>query len=141
MGVWIGVDFDGTLVEYHSYNGIGTIGKSIMPMVRRVKRWLDRGIEVRIVTARVNHIPSVVKREVAGIEKWCLETFGIILPITCSKDFEMIELWDDRAVPISTNTGRILSCDELNRMRNYERSFSYVDSKNDLKKIKEDNSE
>ena len=53
MRGWIGVDLDGTLAEYHGWNG--SIGKPIAPMVDRVKRWLAEGVEVRIMTARVSN--------------------------------------------------------------------------------------
>ena len=50
---WIGVDLDGTLAEYHGWHDDGRIGKPILPMVARVKKWLAEGKEVRIVTERV----------------------------------------------------------------------------------------
>lgn len=46
------MDLDGTLAEYHGWNG--GIGKPIPGMVRRVKAWLAEGLEVRIFTARVS---------------------------------------------------------------------------------------
>lgn len=39
------------------------------------------------------------------IEAWCVEHIGQVLPITHEKDFNMVELWDDRAVQIIHNTG------------------------------------
>jgi hypothetical protein len=50
---WIGVDFDGTLAEYGSWQGPGHTGKPIPAMVERVKRWKEEGREVRIFTARI----------------------------------------------------------------------------------------
>ena len=49
---WIGVDLDGTLAKYGSWNG-GQIGDPIPLMVERVKQWIAEGVEVRIFTARV----------------------------------------------------------------------------------------
>lgn len=102
---WIGVDLDGTLAQYDRWRGVEHIGEPIEPMVERVKAWLAAGVEVRIFTARV-HEQSVVCIE--RIQLWCVEYLGQLLPITNVKDFDMIELWDDRAMAMETNTGRVL---------------------------------
>lgn len=110
---WIGVDLDGTLAEYHGWKGERHIGKPIPAMVDRVKAWIDRGIEVRILTARASKAAIEEGLEfdwdasIAAIEKWCVEVFGIKIQITAEKDFHMIELWDDRAVSVEFNTGKI----------------------------------
>jgi hypothetical protein len=104
MGAWIGVDFDGTLAMYPSEDGWPLPGSPIPLMLQRVKNWLHLGHEVRIVTARVSDASSR-RRHVALLEGWCLTHLGVILPITHEKDFEMIELWDDRAIQVIPNTG------------------------------------
>lgn len=104
--VWIGVDFDGTLAEYHGWNN-GHLGEPIPRMVNRVKQWLAEGREVRIVTARV--APCVGDREIGFqthlIAEWCKKHLGQHLEVTCYKDYNMIELWDDRSVQVIPNTG------------------------------------
>ena len=71
-------------------------------MVERVRTWLANGVCVKIVTARVAMgEPGVVR----VIEDWCEEHIGQRLPITCTKDFGMLALWDDRAVQVVRNTG------------------------------------
>jgi hypothetical protein len=106
---WIGVDFDGTLAHYDHYRGPGHVGEPIIPMVHRVKRWLLDGHDVRIFTARVSHGPEFPERDVQpaidAIEKWCRQHIGKVLPITNVKDYQMIELWDDRAIQVIANTG------------------------------------
>lgn len=113
---WIGVDLDGTLAHYDEWRGLDHIGEPIMPMVNRVREWLRQGIEVRIVTARVSHIHNELhaarkqelKAEIVDpISEWCLKHIGETLPVTCVKDFGMIQLWDDRAVSVWHNTGEI----------------------------------
>lgn len=94
---------DGTLAEYHGF-GDGEIGKPIEPMVRRVKRWLSEGRDVRIMTARVAN-PHERLGEKKKIRVWCQEHLGEVLEITNEKDYAMIELWDDRAVEVRKNTG------------------------------------
>lgn len=118
---WIGVDLDGTLARV-DYGKIydGTIGPPVPAMLERVKRWLAEGVEVRIVTARVaeplqcwegyehSDFAKGVAEQRALIEAWCLEHVGQVLPVTAQKDYAMIELWDDRAVAVEHNTGRVL---------------------------------
>ena len=105
---WIGVDLDGTLAVYTGWQGEHHIGEPIKPMVKRVKEWLDQGVEVRIFTARVGTTKDDrdISRVRATIESWCFQHIGVALPITNLKDFGMIELWDDRAVQVVKNTGR-----------------------------------
>lgn len=103
---WIGVDFDGTLAFYESGQW-PKIGRPIEPMVVRVRRWLEAGLEIRIFTARASDMDQV-----RLIEFWCKEHLGQTLPVTDRKDFSMVELWDDRAIRVEKNTGRILGCEE-----------------------------
>lgn len=108
---WIGVDLDGTLAEYHSKQGVAFVGKAIPAMVSRVRRWLADGETVKIMTARVCGAWGEHDRQeqVDLIQAWCEEYLGQRLDVTCAKDFEMIELWDDRAVTVEKNTGRCLT--------------------------------
>jgi hypothetical protein len=73
-------------------------------MQLRVHQWLMQGKDVRIFTARVCD-PSRT-HVVEAIEAWCVRHLGRKLPVTCSKDYHMTELWDDRAVQIIPNTGQ-----------------------------------
>lgn len=112
MNGWHAVDLDGTLAEDTGWFGMLHIGQPIQPMVDRIKRWRVDGEEVRIFTARMSH-PDANKRAVGryAIEKWCREHIGEVLPVTNIKDFEMIDMWDDRAVTVEFNTGRRIGPD------------------------------
>lgn len=99
---WIGVDLDGTLAEYHGWNA-GKIGAPIPAMVERVKAWLSKGREVRIFTGRVAD-----GYDVAPIRAWCKDNLGQELEVTSCKDKGMIELWDDKARQVKTNTGELV---------------------------------
>jgi hypothetical protein len=101
MSGWIAVDLDGTLAEYYGWAGAEQIGEPIWGMVSRVKNWIADGKDVRIFTAR-----ACIPEQIPYIEIWCEKHLGKILPVTNVKDFSMIELWDDRAVQIITNTGQ-----------------------------------
>lgn len=99
---WIGVDLDGTLAEYTGFVSPDHIGEPIPLMLERVKHWIANGIRVKIFTARVCDGLPATKRT---IELWCLKHIGQVIEVTNSKDYGMIELWDDRAVRVVHNTG------------------------------------
>ena len=100
---WIGVDLDGTLAKYDGWQGADHIGEPIGPMLERVKAWLAKGQAVKIFTARV-----CIDREavVAVIDAWCMKHFDQVIEVTNTKDYGMIELWDDRAVQVIPNSGK-----------------------------------
>jgi hypothetical protein len=102
---WIGVDLDGTLAHYDRWRGVEHIGEPIPAMVARVKAWLADGQEVRIFTARVSRAgyEGIQARGVIGA--WLCKQGLPRLEITCTKDFAMIELWDDRCVQVEPNIG------------------------------------
>ena len=106
---WIGVDLDGTLAVYDEWIDALHIGAPIPAMVERVKAWLVEGCDVRIFTARVGGQGEPPHPELETIrrtiEKWCLTHIGQSLPVTNAKDLHMVELWDDRAIQVVTNTG------------------------------------
>lgn len=103
---WIGVDLDGTLAEYHGWEGITKIGDPIPKMVARVKGWLNKGKDVRIYTARVCEQHADELEEITeAIERWCELYIDQKLPITNKKDMNMIECWDDRSIQVIKNTG------------------------------------
>jgi len=103
---WIGVDLDGTLAEYSDWQGIEHIGNALPPMIERVKSWLAEGKRVKIFTARVTKGPEAVR----FIHQWLVAQGLPVLEVTNIKDFDMLELWDDRCVSVVTNTG--LPCSE-----------------------------
>jgi len=101
---WIGVDLDGTLAYYDGWKGARHIGKPIPAMAKRVRAWLAQGLEVRIFTARACEL-----EQVRHVQAWCERYFGVRLAVTNAKDFDMLELWDDRCVQVQPNTGQIVS--------------------------------
>ena len=110
---WIGVDLDGTLAHHDRWQGHEHIGEPIPAMVQRVKQWLASGLTVKIFTARVCEHGRIISKNnsqtvidaVTPIEDWCLKHLGRKLPVTNVKDYDMLELWDDRAVQVIPNTG------------------------------------
>lgn len=104
---WIGVDLDGTLAHYDGWRGHAEIGDPIPEMVARVKAWIAEGKTVKVFTARVSTTDAQEREEARlAIYQWTQLYIGEPLAVTCRKDFSMIELWDDRAVRVVTNTGK-----------------------------------
>lgn len=102
---WIGVDLDGTLAHYDKWRGAEHIGAPVAPMVERVQRWLAEGHAVKIFTARVSGDPEEAAAVRKAVQQWCVKAGLPALEVTNVKDYQMIELWDDRAVQVIPNTG------------------------------------
>lgn len=111
---WYGFDLDGTLA-LAPRGGLHSIGNPIAPMIDLVKTYLEQGFEVKIVTARAappflnpDGTISTETQMIKEVEDWCEKHIGVRLPVTCSKDFKMILLYDDRARQVKFNTGVIV---------------------------------
>lgn len=98
---WFGVDLDGTLAASEGLKNLDTIGKPIPLMMERVKLWIAQGHKVKIMTARAsdpNQIPLV--------KSWIKKHGLPDLEVTNQKDYDMVELWDDRAIQVLPDTGK-----------------------------------
>ena len=120
---WVAVDFDGTLHYRLPGAQLEELGPPVKKMVARVKKWLSEGKQVKLLTARVSDapkrelapedVPAYVAHQRLILAEWCKEHIGQELPMTASKDVYMYQLWDDRAVAIEGNTGKILGNPEF----------------------------
>lgn len=121
MAGWIGVDLDGTLALYTGGPVDGPIGEPVPKMLERVKQMLAAGEDVRIFTARAGRTEAHTyasyydgtadtfhAKQEQLITEWCIEHLGCALPITATKDFMMVQLWDDRCIQVEANTGRTI---------------------------------
>lgn len=117
-GAWVGVDLDGTLARYDGWVDETHIGEPVPLMLDRVKDMLAAGVDVRIMTARVDggEVAAAMGLDGASvfrdvvritniIQDWTEKHLGVRLPVTCKKDFGMTQIWDDRAIQIIPNTG------------------------------------
>ena len=98
---WYGVDLDGTLATSEGLENLETVGKPVPLMMERVKLWIAQGHKVKIMTARAsdpNQIPIV--------KKWLKKHNLPDLDVTNQKDYDMVELWDDRCIQVLPDTGR-----------------------------------
>jgi hypothetical protein len=109
VGKWIGVDLDGTLAVHEGWMS-GGIGPANKPMLARVKEWIDAGREVRIFTAR-----ACDPAQIQAVKAWLHENGLGDLAVTNIKDFDMAELWDDKAIRVKRNTGH--ACGGCVRMK------------------------
>ena len=98
---WIGVDLDGTLADYTVWKGLEYVGKPIPTMKQRVLNWIEMGYTIKIVTARASEIDGI-----PPVVRWLKDNGFPPLEVTNEKDFQMIELWDDRAIQVISNTGK-----------------------------------
>jgi hypothetical protein len=109
---WIGVDLDGTLAIHTEGQGIDVIGEPISDMVARIHKWVAEDKKVKIFTARVARVEGFNEcnaddQEVL-IQAWLAEKGLPQLEITATKDWGMTEFYDDRAIQVERNTGRLV---------------------------------
>ena len=118
---WIGVDLDGTLAEYHGWEGALTIGPPIPLMVEFVKDLLSKGKTVKIFTARIDE-PRRWDIE-AAIADWCKTHLGVVLEIPNVKDKYCETIYDDRAVQVRKNTGELVLYTEEEKLTVEDTSY------------------
>lgn len=107
---WVGVDLDGTLayldVDNFDYEKIGEI---IPQMKSQVLKLLDNNVKVKIFTARVSD--KDIEKVTKMIQDWLEENGLPRLEVTCKKDYNCVQIWDDRARQVILNTGYLLDAD------------------------------
>jgi phosphoribosylamine-glycine ligase len=101
---WTGVDLDGTLAKYSGYTKYP--GEPIPKMVERVRRWVNDGREVRIVTARVAPLHEDRFEQLVIVHDWVKQHIGHPLEVIAHKDMHMKTLWDDRVIQVEEGTGK-----------------------------------
>lgn len=98
---WYGVDLDGTLAQSEGLKSLDTVGKPIPLMMERVKLWIAQGHKVKIMTAR-----ACDPKQIPIVEKWLAKQGLPPLEVTNQKDYDMVELWDDRCIQVLPDTGK-----------------------------------
>ena len=77
-------------------------------LIAKLLHWL--GKKIKILTARV--APRDGENDIAKakeyVEEWCRKHLGFVPEVTYVKDASMVALFDDRAVSVEQNTGKIL---------------------------------
>lgn len=100
----IAFDLDGTLAKYTGWRGMQHIGIPIKKMVDKAMAYHNVGKKVVIFTARV----SVDRTNEKFIKKWLADNKLPLWQITAIKSMKFVKIYDDRAIAVETNTGRIL---------------------------------
>lgn len=135
MNGWYAFDLDGTLAEYNGWVNERHIGKPIPKMVAKAKELIAAGKDVRIFTARVSgDRQGIAPGETATIiQDWTEEHLGKRLPVTATKDFGMICLYDDRAIQVFPNEGTVLE-------ESYDQLMSqYIEQEFEVNRLKSEN--
>lgn len=101
---WIAVDLDGTLASYDPRHGIEQVGKALPDMISRVKQWLQAHYEVRVFTAR-----AADETLIAPVQEWLGANGLPALAVTNQRDRHLLQIWDDRAIQVETNTGEVIT--------------------------------
>lgn len=83
-------------------------------MCELAKDLISKGINVKVFTARVARDQSEKDLERAhdAIARWTKLHLGRALEATAEKDWNMIEYYDDRAIQVEYNTGKIIGQDQ-----------------------------
>lgn len=103
------VDFDKTLAQYDSWEINGAkLGEPIPAMADRVRYWIAKGKDVRIFTARAASSNPRRDSDIAAIQQWTTTHLGQPLLVQNWKDFTCEAIWDDLAVSVEANTGRVV---------------------------------
>lgn len=104
---FIDIDLDGTLAQ-HDIQGEFTmdkIGTPVKRMIRKVRKHIRQGENVRIFTARASYRGKEMDAMYENIRQFCEKHFGKVLPITNRKSLWTKEIVDDIAVQVESDTG------------------------------------
>ena len=110
---WIGFDLDGTLAKYDGWKGWQYIGDPVEKMVGKAKDYINRGLTVKILTARCSKV-SLARSEItfdqmtAVIQDWTEKHIGMRLEVVTEKDCDMLHFFDDSCVQVEPSTGNII---------------------------------
>lgn len=94
-------DLDGTLAKKESPFNIDSVGEPIEKMMKVLRRHLDAGDKVKILTARAHG------GKIDAVKDWLKDQGLPDLEITCEKDPSMAVLYDDRAVSVKSDKGEV----------------------------------
>jgi hypothetical protein len=100
----IAIDLDGTLAHYEKFEGEESIGKIIPVMKKRILDWKKTGKKIVIFTARAG-----TAKGKKATERWLSDNGLEGLEVTNVKDYTMSHFFDDRAIRVEKNTGKLLN--------------------------------
>lgn len=81
--------------------------KALTPLTKAQARGVGlRPLAHELATMSASEYWVVYQRCI--IQRWSEEHLGVVLPITCTKDFKMWKLYDDRCVQVAPNRGELV---------------------------------
>jgi hypothetical protein len=89
---YVGFDLDGTLAKFDKWQGPGHIGEPVPKMVAKVKKFLGRGIQVRIITARLGLPGKEAETAHRAIVKWSEKHIGRKLKVQAQVQGEQLRV-------------------------------------------------
>jgi hypothetical protein len=118
--IHIALDLDRTLATFERGQDLEVIGKPIIPMIRQVRNWWEKGYSITIFTARVSkYFKSGEERseEFINLQKKLIWTFCIdnglpMFNITADKSPCFTHFVDDKAVKVIPNKGIVITTDK-----------------------------
>jgi hypothetical protein len=102
---WVGFDLDGTLSRTDNpghFEPPYPLGEPVPEMLQTVKSLLAAGVTVKVFTARACE-PEMIPIVQAWTEKHGLGR----LEVTNRKDYDLVRFYDDRAIQIVPNEGKV----------------------------------
>ena len=107
--LWIGVDFDGTLVVQKKFP---KIGPPVEKMVARVRHWLKDGVKVKgfpgiVRTVKVFTARASGPQQVKLLQAWTKKYLGKTLEVTNVKDSGCVRIVDNISVRVKKDEGTI----------------------------------
>lgn len=136
---WVGFDLDSTLSVTKGYKGWDHIGDPVKPMIEKVKYYLSQGVIVKVFTARVGEaslkINGITFKDIEKvIQDWTEKHIGVRLPVTSEKDCFMIKFYDDAAVQVIPNEGKIVGDEKTENIK-------HVFTKEEIEKLRKEHAE
>jgi len=111
---YIYVDFDDTLCR-GPFKSIIQCGEPVEGMCAKIKKVLEHGkYGIKVFSARFDSTKSKTETNMAVkvVQAWLYKQFGLQasqIQCTANKGMDCVEIWDNRAVGVEDETGRLLN--------------------------------
>ena len=117
--IHIALDLDRTLATF-DHGELTKVGEPILPMIEQVKKWVEKGHEITIFTARVSkwfldgreRDDIFIQRQKMMINQFLVDNGLPLMKITANKDPHFTHFVDDKAVKVIPNKGIVITTDE-----------------------------
>jgi hypothetical protein len=87
---------------YDHWRGIEHISDPVPEIDKIIRANMDK-VEFFVFTARAEDGPEAIMI----IEDWCMKHYGRKFEVFNVKGYDVVAIWDDRAVAVEKNTGKM----------------------------------